>query len=251
MSDYDLFARLYELEHRDLIEDIELYRNFALRCDGPVLELGCGTGRVGLALARAGLDVVGVDSSAVMVSLARARAAEAGLSEQFHVHHLDVRALGFEDQFALAIYPLNGFLHLTEVEGQRAALGNVYRALLDGGLLILDLPNPHIVFSPAADRQLVLRRRFTSPEGRPITSLTSTETDLAAQVQRLTLLYDEEGQDGLLRRTTVQMALRFVYRYEMAGLLRESGFKVDAVYGSYDLDPYDADGDIMLFVAYK
>ena len=251
MSDYDLFARLYELEHQHLTEDIELYRNFALRCDGPVLELGCGTGRVGLALARAGLQVVGVDSSAGMLSLARTRAAQAGLSERFQVHHLDVRALAFEEQFALAIYPLNGFLHLTEVEDQRAVLHNVRHALLDGGLLIVDLPNPHTAFDPAADRQLALRRRFASPEGRPITSLTCAETDLAAQVQRLTLFYDEEGQDGLVRRTTVEMALRFVYRYEMTGLLRESGFQVDAVYGSYDLDPYHADSDVMLFVAYR
>jgi ubiquinone/menaquinone biosynthesis C-methylase UbiE len=82
MSDYDLFAHLYDLEHRDLDQDLDLYRNFAARCDGTVLELGCGTGRVALALAQAGYDVVGVDESTSMLELAQAHVIEAGLARQ-------------------------------------------------------------------------------------------------------------------------------------------------------------------------
>jgi SAM-dependent methyltransferase len=251
MSDYDLFARFYDLEHQDLTRDVELYRNYAVRCDGAVLELGCGAGRVALALARAGYDVLGIDNSAAMLSLARLYTEQNGLSQRITLRQMDVRAFAFEDRFALALYPLNGFLHLTRVEDQRAALRNVYRALLPGGMFLVDLPNPHAVFTPDVDGQLVLRRRFRSPDGAEISSYTSTQTDLAAQLQRLTLLYDEVGTGGLVRRTTVEMVLRFVYRYEMAGLLHEAGFKVDEVYGTYDLDPYEADSEIMLFVAHK
>jgi SAM-dependent methyltransferase len=251
MNDYDQFARLYDLEHRDFADDIEFYRNFALRCDGPVLELGCGSGRVCLALAQSGLWVTGVDSSTEMLALARAHAAAAGLSERLCLEHADVRDLAFEEQFALAIYPLNGFLHLLTVEDQLAALDNAYRALLPGGFLVVYLPNPHAVLVPDTDGQLLLRRHFTSPEGHRITSFTSTQTDLTEQRQHLSLFYDEVGDDGLVRRTTVETELRFVYRYEMAALLRQAGFVVDAVYGSYDLDPCEADSEVMLFVAYR
>jgi hypothetical protein len=58
------------------------------------------------------------------------------------------------------------------------------------------------------------------------------------------------GQDGAMRRTAVEMDLRFAYRYEMAQLLRQVGFDVDAIYGSYDLEPYESDSPIMLFVAH-
>ncbi len=251
MSSYDLFARLYDLEHRDFQDDVELYCNFAERCDGRVLELGCGTGRVTLALAKAGFDVMGVDDSAPMLALARTHAADAGLSERVRLEQIDVRALEFDGQFALAIFPLNGFLHLTTVSDQLSALHNIYRALLSGGLLILDLPNPHAVFTPSADGQLVFRRRLRLAEGHSLFSFASTQTDLGSQIQSLTLIYDEVGGDGVVCRTTIETELRFVYRYEMVGLLRHVGFQVDAVYGSYDLDPYEGDSHIMLFVAHK
>jgi SAM-dependent methyltransferase len=246
MSDYDQFARLYDLEHRDFTDDLELYRNFAQRCDGPVLELGCGSGRVCLALARSGFDVTGVDTSAEMLSLARAHAAASGLSERLNLEQADVRSLAFEGQFALAILALNGYLHLLAVEDQVAALACAYRALLPGGMLIVDLPNPHVAFSPDTDGEFLLRRRFSSPEGHSIASYTLSRTDLAGQRQHLTLRYDER-----FHRTTVEIDLRFVYRYEMEALLRQAGFEVDAVYGSYDLDAYETDSDVMVFVAYR
>lgn len=248
MNDYDQIARLYDLEHQDLTADIELYANFALRCDGPVLELGCGSGRVCLALAAAGFDVTGIDSSPAMLALARARAAQAGL----HVPLIeaDVRSLDLDAGFALAVYPLNGFLHLLTIQDQRAALQQIHRALLPGGFLLLDLPNPHTVLNPDTDSHLLLRRCFFSPEGHSISSLVSTETDLAEQLQYMTLFYDEVDETGLVRRTTVETTLRFVYQYEMAALLRAVGYELDTVYGSYDLDPYTAASELMLFVAH-
>jgi SAM-dependent methyltransferase len=252
VSDYDLFAHLYDLEHRDLDDDLDLYLNFAARCDGSVLELGCGTGRVALALAQAGFDVVGVDESASMLELARARVAEAGLGERIQLHQLDVLEMAWPARFALAIWPLNGFLHLPDRRAQARALRNVHQALLPGGFLLVDLPNPHVAMSPLSDDHLVVRRTVRAPHGDLVTSLVSTRTDLASQVQRLTLLYDAVGcQDGLVRRTAAEMDLRFVYRYEMCGLLERAGFAVDAVHGSYDLDPYEGDSPIMLFVAHS
>ena len=112
MSSYDLFARLYDFEHADLQDDIGLYLEFAARCDGPVLELGCGTGRVSLALVEAGHRVTGIDNSSAMLVLARLHAAAAGVSAQVLFRHEDVRSLDVEASFALAVFPLNGFLHL-------------------------------------------------------------------------------------------------------------------------------------------
>ena len=261
MSSYDPFARLYDLEHGDCRADIELYRNMAERCRAPagrtsVLELGCGTGRVTVPLAKSGFDVVGVDNSAAMLALARSHVARSDLagrsgSGSVLLMQMDVQAIEWTDRFALALFPLNGFLHLTKVADQVAALCGIHRALLPGGWLIVDLPNPHTVFTPTADGQLYLRRCFQSEQGRPVTSLISTQTDLAEQMQHMVLFYDEPDADGLVRRTAVEMELRFVYRHEMAGLLGQTGFQVDAVYGSYDLDPYESDSPIMLFVARK
>lgn len=251
MSGYDLWAHLYDLEHRDLDQDLDLYLNFAERCDGAVLELGCGTGRVTLALSQAGYTVVGVDESASMLELAWARMAEQGLGDRIRLEHMDVREMAWSEQFALAIWPLNGFLHLSSRADQALALEKVQRALLPGGFVVVDLPNPHVAFTPQSDDQLIVRRSIQTEQGDRVMSVVSTRTDLANQVQQMTLLYDAVGcQDGVVRRTAAEMELRFVYRYEMAGLLDQAGFEVDAVHGSYDLDPYESDSPIMLFVAH-
>jgi SAM-dependent methyltransferase len=251
MNEYDLFAHLYDLEHRDFVDDIELYRSLAQRCDGPVLELGCGSGRVCLALAEAGFEGTGIDISEEMLALARAHAADAGLADQVLLERADVRSLSFDSTYALALYPCNGFVHLLTAEDQLAALRSIHRALLDGGFLVIDLPNPHAVLDVAADGHLLLRKRFTSPEGHTVTSFTCSQTDLAGQRQDLLLVYDEEDDRGAVRRTTVELEIRFVYRREMALLLRQAGFAIDGVYGTYDLDPYEAESEQMIYLAHR
>lgn len=261
MSDYDHFAQFYHWEHRDFADDLVLYRNFAQRCveadcDVPVLDVGCGSGRVTLALAADGIAVTGIDNSPAMLALARAQAAELGLSERVRWVEQDVIDLALDEQFAMALFTLNGFLHLTTVEAQRAALRNLYGALLPGGFLLIDVPNPHTVFTPAQDGQMILRSQFASPEGAEIWCFQNVQTDLATQTQRLTLIYDrvlspQAARPAQIERTLAQTEVRFVYRYEMEHLLATAGFVVDEVYGSYDLDPYEADSHQMLFVAYK
>lgn len=256
MSDYDRFAQFYHWEHLDFTDDLVLYRNFAQRCGSPVLDVGCGSGRVALALAADGIAVTGIDHSAAMLALARAQAAERGLSARVQFVEQDVTAWTPTPRFSMALFALNGFLHLTDVAAQKAALSNLYHALLPGGFLLIDLPNPHTVFTPAQDGQMVLRHEFTSPQGEEIWCFQIAQTDLAAQTQHLTLIYDralpaQSAQLAQIERLLVQMEVRFVYRFEMENLLNEAGFVVDAVYGSYDLDPYETDSHQMFFVAYK
>jgi SAM-dependent methyltransferase len=257
MSSYDLFAPLYDLEHADLADDIGMYLNFAARCDGPVLELGCGSGRVSVALAKAGYDVTGIDESAAMLALAREHAADAGVADRVLLQQYDVRRFTVAERpqgaprFALAIYPLNGFLHLTSGDDQRTALGNIHQALMPGGLLVVDLPNPHTTLVPGLDGQMILRRRFWSPEGHTWLSMTSTQTDLADQVQHLLLAYERVDDEGIVHRIATEMDLRFVYCYEMEYLLSQAGLKLDDVYGNYELEPYEGDSPNMVFVAFK
>jgi SAM-dependent methyltransferase len=251
MNEYDQFAELYDWEHRDLDADLPLYVNFATRCDGPVLEVGSGSGRVCLALARAGIDVLGIEPSAAMISLARARAVSMGLERSVRFEQADVRDLTYEDRFALVLFPLNGFLHLLTVEDQLGALRCMAHALLPGGFLIVDLPNPHTVFVPETDGKRLLRRRFSSPEGASWASYTVSKTDLAEQRQSLILSYERVKSTEPGPHVAVEMELRFVYRHEMALLLQQSGLVVDEVYGTYDLDPYTDDSSHMVFVAYR
>ncbi len=252
MSEYDQFALLYDWEHAPFNDDLLMYRNFAQRCDGAVLDVGCGAGRVTLALAQAGLPTLGIDTSNEMLRLAQAHAAARQIGHLARFERRDVRRLDLESEFALAVFALNGFLHLLTPADQRTALRAIRRALLPGGLLIIDTPNPHTVFVPDRDGQWMLRSRFRSSDGQDIECLVNTQTDLAEQMQQLELRYDQmTAGSSLVRRVAIRIGVRFVYQYEMIALLESCGFELDAVYGSYDLDPYQADSAIMLFVAYR
>src|SRR5207237_10593984 len=93
MTDYDLIAPFYDIEHAHFDEDVDLYLNFAEACGGPLLELACGSGRLLVPLARAGYRVTGVDTSGRMLELAR-RALEAeGLEERCTLVQQDGGAL--------------------------------------------------------------------------------------------------------------------------------------------------------------
>src|ERR1035438_5395020 len=80
MSEYDLIAPFYDIEHAHFSEDLDLYRNFAELCGGKILELACGSGRVLLPLAQEGHNVTGVDTSAEMLALGRTQIEAAGVA---------------------------------------------------------------------------------------------------------------------------------------------------------------------------
>src|SRR6185436_9322173 len=81
-SPYDPIARIYDPWSRSVVEDVEFYVAEARKAvgragGGPVVELGVGTGRIAIPVAEAGVAVIGVDSSAGMLEVCRARAEEA------------------------------------------------------------------------------------------------------------------------------------------------------------------------------
>lgn len=249
MSGYDALARYYDADHAAFDEDVAFYRELARRAGGAVLEAMCGSGRLMLPLARAGRRVVGVDSSAAMLALARERLEAAGLLAAAALHQGDVRDALPPGPFGLAIVALNSFMHLADVPEQLAALANLRAALAPGGLLAIDLFNPAARGLGELDGALVLDRTFTLPDGAHIQKLVAQRADMARQVNHVTFIYDELDDAGGVRRTVQSFAIRWLHRYELEHLLARAGFEVEAVYGSYDLDPFEAASEIMLAVA--
>src|SRR5256886_5333987 len=91
MNDYDLIAPFYDIEHAHFDEDVDMYRNFAELCTGPLLELACGSGRLLIPLASEGYTLTGVDTSEKMLSLAQERLPEAGGSPRVTLVPQDMR----------------------------------------------------------------------------------------------------------------------------------------------------------------
>jgi ubiquinone/menaquinone biosynthesis C-methylase UbiE len=248
MNGYDQIARFYDIEHNNLRGDLLMYENLARHCGSPVLELGCGTGRVALHLASAGFEVTGLDASPAMMALAREKLARAGLAKRVRLLEADLVDLALDQQFAMAILAINTFMHFLTIADQVRVLTAARRHLKPGSLLIIDLPRP----DPSLDlgEPLTLNQAFTDPaSGKLILKLVTATLDPATQTRHLVLAYDETDATGIVRRTMASFQVHYFFRYEVELLLDKAGFAVEALYGSYDLDPYESEGERMIFVA--
>jgi SAM-dependent methyltransferase len=143
VSAYDRIARLYDPWSVSVVEDVDFYVAEAVRSGGPVLELGVGTGRIAVPIARAGMRVVGVDSSEGMLGVAREAAKAAGV--ELDLRYGDLRDPPVDEKFGLVVIPFRTLLHMQTDEDRRAALRAVRTHLRDGGRFIFD------VFTPGAD----------------------------------------------------------------------------------------------------
>lgn len=251
-SDFDRFAPFYDLEFGGYADDRDLYRGFAEHAGGPVLELGCGTGRALLPLAEAGFSVTGVDVSGRMLAAAEEAARRAGLAERLTLVRDDIRALGRlgDARFRLAFCAINSFLHLETRADQSAALAAVYARLEPGGVLILDLFPPHPEVLLEYDGRLIHAATYTDPQtGERIDKFSSSVVDLAEQRVETTFFYDRLRADGGIERTAAPFVLRYIGRFELELLLERAGFADVQVFGSYDLDPFTAASERLIAVA--
>lgn len=252
MDAWDRFARWYDLDQGGYEEDLAFYLALARRTGSPVLEAGCGTGRLVLALAGAGYRVVGVEQLPAMLARAQAKVTAAGprVARRVRLVHADIRSLELDERFALAILAVNTLMHLAEAEEQEEALRRIFAHLSPGGVLALDLFPPHPDFVAPASGELVLEKVLVDPDtGDTVLKFVARQADYARQLLTTTFIYDRVDAAGGVERTAQTFPLRYLHRPEAERMLRAAGFQIEGVYGSYDLAPYDDQGTRMLFLA--
>lgn len=245
---FDRFPALYDWEHDPFTEDLDVYLAFARRFGGPVLELACGSGRILEPLCAAGFECAGVDASAGMLARAEKRLARTGLHARLEQRRVEEMVL--DGRYRTILFPLDGLGLLLDRHDQASALRNARRVVTHDGRLVVDVSNGNL--RGACDPAEEVLRHVVEPHpetGRPTTKWVIRRPDSAAQVDDLTFMYDEEQLDGRLARTTIDMKLRWLTRFELEWLLEASDWVADELYGGYDLSPYGADSERLLVVA--
>jgi SAM-dependent methyltransferase len=239
-------AEFYDLDLRGHREDVAFWAGLARHVDGPVLEVGCGTGRVTTALARAGVRVTGIDISPAMLDRARAAVRRARVAGRVTLVLADVRTLTLASRFDLIAVPLAGFCHLLTPDDQVAALRSMRRHLAHGGLLALDLPvlDPGLWVCGGAGLRREWRRKESA--GRWVEKWSSASPDRERQVQAIT--YEYRLPDGTVV-ARFGFELRYVSPDEVEPLLAPAGLRLERIYGSYDLEPVAPGSSRMLVVA--
>jgi SAM-dependent methyltransferase len=220
VSAYDRIARIYDPWSRSVVEDVSFYVELAVESGGPVVELGVGTGRIAVPTAAAGVAVVGVDTSAGMLEVAREAAALAGVAGLVDLRLGDLRKPPVDGRFPLVTSPFRALLHM-ETQGDRRAALRAARALVaDGGRFVFD------VFEPSEEDIEETNGLWLEREPG-IFEL--AEWNVRSRTLILRLRTDD---------TETEMSLAWLSVDEWRELVVEAGFEVEALYGWFDRQGY-------------
>jgi SAM-dependent methyltransferase len=228
----------------------------AKKSKGPVLEVGCGTGRVLIPTARAGLEITGLDLSSHMLDVCRQRLQKEGAEVQAKVELFegDMRYFKLSRKFRLITIPFRSFQHLTSTEDQIACLTAIHSHLNDKGRFIFDIFNPSLeALVGEVGQEMGDEPEFSTPDGRRVTRrFKVVERDYFKQINHVEMIYYVTYPDNKQERLLHSFPMRYLFRYEAEHLLARCGFEIDQVYADYDKSSYGSQypGDL-IFVAKK
>jgi SAM-dependent methyltransferase len=230
-SDYPSYvARFYDLVYANLRDavDLDFYLKKIRRADGPVLEVGVGTGRIFRRALAAGADIYGIDTSASMLNCLRRNLAP---QHRRRVSLQSAVDFSFNLKFGLIIAPFRVLSHLLKVEDQVAALRNMGQHLAENGLLIFDLfvPNPKLI-AEGIREHLDFSGEYAP--GKWVRRYIAAQSSLVDQLTFSRMKFVWDGDSGRVSREW-QCTMRFYFRYELEHLIERSGLRLRAMLGDF------------------
>ena len=251
-SGWDDYADFYDWENAQTLDrrDVKFWQAMADRTSGPILELGCGTGRVTIPVARTGARIVGVDRSSEMLGHARKRSRRIRSHARPMWVRGDIRFLPFRAsaRFDLVMAPYGILQSLVRESDLKATLASVAGVLAPGGLFGVDLVPDLPVWKEYRDKV-----RFRGARRGGKSRITLVESVRQDRAKKLTV-FDQEyiEQRGRERRSRrFSLVFRTLTVPQMTKRLENAGFRIKAVLGDYSGEPWDPRADVWLILAEK
>ena len=244
---WDDYAPFYDWENARTLgrRDVPFWRRAALKAKGRVLELGCGTGRVTKPLARAGVDIVGIDRSAPMLARALTKSPTHQITNSLSLVRGDIRALPFAARsFSMVLAPYGILQSLTKPRDLAAALASAARVVERGGTFGIDLV-PDVPKWREYTNKVQLRGRSG---GADLTLVESVRQDRKRRLTTFEQRYIER-RGGRTRNHCFELVFRTLSVPQMTRQLERAGFQVDAVLGDYRGRPWDDRADVWIIMA--
>ncbi|NIA12655.1 MAG: methyltransferase domain-containing protein [Nitrospiraceae bacterium] len=259
MAAYDGWAEYYDLLHHGLPGDAAFYVEQALQAGGQTLELGVGTGRIALEMARAGVHLTGIDNSPAMLERCRAKFKAAGsLPGSVKLHEADLLDFNLGRQFDLVAIPYRAFMHLLTPEHQRQCLLRARKHMTDEGAFIMDSWVPrasaiaNVIGGPTAE-QLKLVGRYPVPQRE--TSVehyqASTCDEFRQLITELHLIQEVDEHGTVAHEENLTMVRVWTTPRELEALLELCGFQVRSRYGDFEYGALEPGSSNAIWIAEK
>lgn len=249
VGEYYERADEYDLEYQSQSEqDVPFWRELVMRyLPQRVLELACGSGRIGLELLSGPGDfhLEGLDISAEMLAAYQRKVERAGASVQqrvtLHAGDMSAYQLARKGEFDLVFLPFNSISHLYEIEEQLSTFKNTYDHLAPGGRFVVDVFLPDIDYlSNALNRpsHIYLEDEIEVPDEYTLLLYSSRKYDQLEQNQRISWIHEKFLETGENERSLTRLDMHVFFPRELQLLFLASGFAIETIYGSYDWKPF-------------
>lgn len=249
-----MYSALYDVTVPDWPGEIVFYRTLVESIAGQdVLELACGTGRVTLQLARAGVRITGLELSPAMLERARAKGVDCPNVTWVQG---DMRSFELGRRFGMVIIPGHSFQFMLTPDDQVQCLQCIRRHLVPGGWLVIHLDHQDLAWLGSLGTSQPAAFEFGAAVAHPVTGQMIRTGHAwtyarSTQTATVTTVWEEVAADGtvLARWEQAPLPLHCVFRFEMQLLLHRLGYTIEAVYGDFERRPLVDDSSDMIWVA--
>lgn len=239
-------AMLYHTHHSLEAHDLSFWLHWAKKQGGPILELGCGTGRVLIPLAEAGHTIFGLDYDPAMLDQLRVRLSNS-IKNRVALVRGDLRRYCLAARFPLILMPCNTYSTLL-LEDRQVALHRARLHLAAGGVLIISLPNPSLLSDLPDEGQSENESIFTHPQtGNPVQA--SSQWERVGSGIHFHWHYDYLLPDGRIERHTLSATHHIQDVREILQDFDKTGFDILHTYGDFDSSSFNMDSSSLIVVA--
>ncbi len=241
----------YDLMFDGLNFELPFWVKTGVEAGGPVLEVGCGTGRVLLALLEAGVDADGTDLFAPMLERARLKVSAKGFSPRLVKG--DMTSFRMPRRYRRVLLAFNTFAHAETTEAQIATLRRAYDHLEPGGAVVLHMSYPGPAYWSEPDTKPVMELEVVrAADGHRFQMWDTRTKDVVAQCQHSEVEYRELDTNGVVVAShTYQATQRWVYRFELELLFRASSFARWEIFGGFKGEPLERETQEMVAWAWR
>lgn len=243
---------LYDLMLENFPVGLEFYVGLAKAARGPVLDLGCGTGRILIPCLQAGVDIEGVDLFPGMLLRLREKAAALKLNPT--LHQADMKGFRLTRRYALIMIVFNAFVHNLTTDDQLACLNACREHLQPGGMLVFDLSFPGLHWIGGESGTRALEGEMPHPKD-PNLKIRAWDTRTFDRVKQVQYSFNEveilDATGNVVATHPSKTEMRWTYKPEMELLLRVAGFARWQFFGDFDGRPLEKETDAMIVQAWK
>ena len=239
MKDIYLNPNLYDALHNDIGTDESVIKYYAKKCNGPVLEIACGTGRLSKYIIDLGLPYTGIDNSKPFLNISVQKFGKNGT-----FLYKNMQDFKLAEKFDFIFIGFNSFLHNLTDKDALNCLRCVKEHLNSDGIFLLSifLPDPEFLYR---NEYLHEARTFFNYKGKQCRVMEKNSYDDETQINSLTWQLEI---DGKLSDETYSFKQRMFYPHKMHLLFQESGFSVQEKFGDWDMNPMDEESPLQIYI---